>query len=89
MTSSAGSSPQPEHSSIQVKTSRPIAAGQRPSFSGYGRSPFDGSSRPIARHGLKALKTSPKIAEANTSPTQNVIRMNVGAKLSSATPEPM
>ncbi len=71
-----------------MNTSRPAAAGQRPSRSGYGRRPSEGSTRPIARHGLKARNTSPKIALANASPTQKVIRMNVGARLSSAVPEP-
>ena len=37
MTSIAGSSPQPETSSTQVKANSPIAAGQRPHRSGYGR----------------------------------------------------
>ena len=65
-------------------------AGQRPSASGYGRraparrpttAPV---ARPIARHGLNARKTSPKRIDANTRPTQNVIMMKVGAKLSAA-----
>ena len=72
-----------------MKISSPAAAGQRPSFSGYGRRPLDGSSRPSARHGLNARKTSPNSTLANTSPTQNVMRMNVGARLSSAVPLPM
>ena len=72
-----------------MNTSSPAAAGQRPSLSGYGRSPWErGSRRPIARHGLNALKTSPNRMLRNTIPTQNVIRMNVGAKLSSAVPLP-
>ncbi len=70
-----------------MNTNSPTAAGQRPSRSGYGRF-SDGSSRPIARHGLNARKTSPKRIEANTIPTQNVIRMKVGAQLSSAVPAP-
>jgi len=42
----------------------------------------------IARHGLNARKTSPNSALANTIPTQKSIRMNVGARLSSAEPPP-
>jgi hypothetical protein len=72
-----------------VNTSSASAAGQRPSFAGYGRSPSErGSRRPIARHGLNARNTSPNSTLTNTMPTQNVMRMNVGAKLSSVVPLP-
>ena len=69
----------------------PIAAGQRPSFAGYGigdgsarRPTLDASqatARAIARHGLSALKTSPKIGLTTASPTQNSTKMTVGARL--------
>ena len=39
-------------------------------------------TRPIARQGLNARNTSPNSSEANTSPTQKMMRMNAGAKLS-------
>ena len=68
-----------------MKASRPIAAGQRPSRSGYGGAARGrGTARaPIARHGLKRRKTSPNSTLANTSPTQKMMKTKVGAKLSS------
>ncbi len=36
--------------------------------------------RPIARYGLKARNTSPNSSDSTTSPTQKMIRMNVGAR---------
>ena len=82
-----GSSLQPDASSIQTNTNRPTTAGQRPSRSGYAAL-RDGSRRPSARHGLKALKRSPNRIDANTRPTQKMIITNVGAQLSSAVPDP-
>ncbi len=66
------------------------AAGQRPSCSGYGRSPFSGT----ARQGEKYAKTLPNSTLAKASPTQNVMKTKVVAKLLSgfsvpASPAPM
>ena len=40
-------------------------------------------ARPSARQGLKAAKTLPNSALANTSPTQKTMKTKLGAKLSS------
>jgi hypothetical protein len=42
----------------------------------------------IARHGLKALKTSPKRTLRTTVPSQNVTKTNVTEKLRSGTSTP-
>ena len=79
-------------SSIQVNVTSPTTAGQRPSRSGYGRRagarrPTSAPvARPIARHGLKARKTSPNRIDATTRPTQNVIITKVDVKLLSPSP---
>ena len=46
------------------------------------------STLPSARHGLKAWKRSPNSTLANTSPTQKMMKTNVGAKLSSGVSGP-
>ena len=70
-----------ETSSSQAKQRIPIAAGQRPSFSGYAigsgrespatRPDTQPTARPTARHGLKSANTSPSSTCSGSSPTQN------------------
>ena len=70
-----------------MNISSPATAGQRPSFSGYGRRAgtrrpvIAPAARPIARHGLNARKTSPNRIDTATSPTQKVIMMKVGREV--------